>query len=141
MTTAIRAFLKQNDLTIRRISRTSGISASTLSSTFKRPINSWSIGILNNLANITHSIPTRVLQDLQTNQWKLEINSRQQTIQGVKITPKVVFQRLRFIVMNEYFEGWKPNHNDIKMLLRSNQKPNQLVKKTIHKYLREAHHA
>lgn len=43
----------------------------------------------------------------------LNIDNKEQTIQGIKITNKTKFQAIRFVVENNWFEGWEPTQSDI----------------------------
>lgn len=133
-------FLKNNDLTINNLSKKTGLSTSTLSNTFNRPLKTWKFVIFQSLAKATDTTPDRIVRELQPTSWKLNINDKKQTIQGYKIHNSKVFQKVEFTVMNERFEGWKPNYSDIKKLAFSYNHPSSLVRRLTKEYLNEAQH-
>lgn len=48
-----------------------------------------------------------------TERYQLDIDNEKQTIQGVKIANKAKFQAIRFVVENNWLEGWEPTQSDI----------------------------
>lgn len=57
-------------------------------------------------------------------EYKLEINNKEQIIQGIYILGKEVYQQIRFVVEMEHLEGWNPTRNDIQYLLDTVKHPN-----------------
>lgn len=123
MTTVIMNLLNQNNLTIYDIARTSGVSKSTLQNASEKPIESWSIRVLNAFAKGLGKKSSELLDTLQPNNYSLEINSTKQTIQGVYIPDKQTFYNIRFTVEMEHMEGWNPEKEDIEYLLNVAQNP------------------
>lgn len=60
---------------------------------------------------------------MQIDGYELEINNKEQTIQGVYIPDKGLFQQVRFVVESEHLEGWNPKTKDIKYLLNTLNHP------------------
>lgn len=48
-----------------------------------------------------------------TERYQLDIDNEKQTIQGAKIANKAKFQAIRFVVENNWLEGWEPTQSDI----------------------------
>lgn len=55
--------------------------------------------------------------------YELRIDSREQTIQGVKIPDRTLFLQIRFVVESEHLEGWEPSPDDIRDLIYSADHP------------------
>ncbi|APT13929.1 hypothetical protein QP343_04500 [Lactobacillus jensenii] len=51
--------------------------------------------------------------------YKLKIDDEAQTIQDVHVPNKEAFKIIKFSVLNNHMEGWKPNKVDIEELLDS----------------------
>lgn len=51
--------------------------------------------------------------------YKLKIDDEAQTIQDVHVPNKEAFKIIKFSVLNNHMEGWKPNKVDIGELLDS----------------------
>lgn len=116
MAITIQNYLNKNNLSISQISRQTGIGVSTLATAFKKPVENWTIKILNAVAQAAGERPSTLLDKLQDDSYKLEIDNKEQTIQGIKISNSDKFQTVRFAVEANYFEGWKPSKEDIKFL-------------------------
>jgi lambda repressor-like predicted transcriptional regulator len=119
----IKSILERNHLTLSQISDASGITTSTLSSAFDRPVQSWSIKILNGAAKGLHMRPSDLLILLQHDSYKLDIDDGTQTIQGVHITDMAEYRTVKFAVINEELEGWQPSREDILRLVDAARNP------------------
>jgi hypothetical protein len=98
------------------IAHKSGISKTTLSNAFKRPINTWTIRILNGVAKAINETPEKLLHLLQGDQYSLVINDHEQSIQGVKIPDLPTYRNVKFTVKSNVMEGWRPSRSDIEEL-------------------------
>lgn len=59
----------------------------------------------------------------------IEINNQKQTIQGVHISNREIFQQIRFTVENNHLEGWNPSKEEIEYLLsKATQADSELEK-------------
>lgn len=113
MLSKVTKFLKDNHLTLNQVSRASDISPSTLSNTFKRPVNSWKIGVLLKLAKMVHAPINDIIKYFSGYHWTLDINNQDQTIQGVHIKNKKTFKIIKSTITVECIEGWKPTKTDV----------------------------
>lgn len=127
-------FLRTNRITLRDVARKSKISLSMLSSNLSRPLSSWWFSVIQALAKSTGSTSAQVIDDLESNSWTLQTNDKSQIIQGVYISNPAVYQKLKFVVMDECFEGWQPTRADILKLYYSTSHPNKLIQKVMKSY-------
>ncbi|MEO5285928.1 helix-turn-helix domain-containing protein [Limosilactobacillus allomucosae] len=125
----IQEILQKNNLTQSDVARASGISLATINQAIKKPVSSWSIRILNAIAEVLHQSPGKLLDRLQKSQYSLEINDQYQTIQGVKINDLELYQNIRFVVQNNVLEGWEPTTEDILFLVDSAEHPDPKLEK------------
>lgn len=86
---------------------------STLSQAFQKPVESWSIRILNALALATYSDPGYVLDEIQERTFKYVVDREKQTIQGYYIPDPHDFWRIEAAVHNTVMEGYQPTKQDI----------------------------
>lgn len=105
------------------VSKSSGISMSTLSNAFSKPIESWSIKILNGLALTTFSDPGWVLSELQAKPFRYVVDREKQTIQGYYIPDPHDFWRIEAAVHNTVMEGYQPTKQDIAEIYERSLQP------------------
>lgn len=48
---------------------------------------------------------------------KLKIDDQTQTIKGIRISDPDLYKKIRFIVQNNYLEGWQPTEQEINDLV------------------------
>jgi hypothetical protein len=113
----ILGLLNNQNISVREVSEISKVPFSTLNNAMKKPIETWSIRVLNAFALALNQAPSKLLEILQPNGYELRIDNDAQTIQGVYIPDKVLFTQIRFVVENQHLEGWKPDKKDIEYLL------------------------
>ena len=113
---SVNEVMANYDTNITNISHKSGISKTTLSNAFKRPISTWTIRILNGVATAINESPEKLLHLLQGDQYSLTIDDQAQTIQGVKIPDPEIYRNIKFSVKNNVMEGWQPSRADIEDL-------------------------
>lgn len=113
---SVNEVMANYDTNLTDIAHKSGISKTTLSNAFKRPISTWTIRILNGVATAINESPEKLLHLLQDDQYSLTIDDQSQTIQGVKIPDSVTYQDIKFTVKNNAMEGWRPSRSDIEEL-------------------------
>jgi hypothetical protein len=116
MMMSVNEVMANYDTNITNISKKSGISKTTLSNAFKRPINTWTIRILNGVATAINESPEKLLHLLQGDQYSLTIDDQARTIQGVKIPDPATYQNIKFTVKSNVMEGWQPSCTDIEEL-------------------------
>lgn len=64
-----------------------------------------------------------------SNSYKLNIDDTRQTIQGIVIPDKEMYQQIRFVIENNHLEGWKPEKEDVEYLLKNAMHPDpKLIK-------------
>lgn len=112
----INEVMANYDTNLSDIAYKSGISKTTLSNAFKRPITTWTIRILNGVATAINETPEKLLHLLQGEQYSLIINDQEQAIQGVKIPDLTTYRNIKFTVKSNVMEGWKPSRSDIEEL-------------------------
>lgn len=105
--------LEASHTTATQIARDTGINPSTLTQAYKKPIDTWSVRVLNATAKGLRTTPARLLEQLQGDKYELEINDDEQVIQGVHFPDSTEYHKMRFLVVNETLEGWKPSREDI----------------------------
>ncbi|TSO26298.1 helix-turn-helix domain-containing protein [Lactobacillus sp. LL6] len=123
MTTTISAILNNNNLTVADIASKSGVARSTLGNAIKKPIESWSIRVLNAFAKGLGMQSPDLLSKLQSDNYELKIDDKHQMIQGIQISDKELYQQVKFAVVNNHLEGWQPTRDDILYLLKEVQNP------------------
>ena len=128
MNAAISKLLNNANLTIRDISKKTNVPTTTLSNALNKPIESWSIRVLNAVAAGLDERPGDLLNMLQPKAYILDINDENQSIQGVVIPDKFMYQQIRGVVEASHLEGWNPEKSDIEYILDSviNPDPKEL---------------
>lgn len=132
MPAVIQGLLNNANITIKQVSEKSKVPFSTLNNAAKKPIESWSIRVLNAFAKGLNKSPSNLLEILQPNNYQLEIDNKNQTIQGVYIADKDNFYNIRTVVEAEHLEGWNPTEIDIKNLLNTILNPDPDLLKEYH---------
>lgn len=125
---SVKELLAENNLTIKEISKKSSISETTLSSAFKRPVETWSVRTLKALAHSLYMQVDDLLRILMPEEFKLEIDDEKHIIQGVKI-PDDMFLDVKASVRYNVMEGWKPTKKDINYLVERLQSDDPIVEK------------
>lgn len=123
MATTISAMLNNNNMTVADIAAKSGVARSTLGNAIKKPIESWSIRVLNAFAKGLGMQSPDLLSKLQPDNYELQIDDENQTIQGIQISDQELYQQVKFAVVNNHLEGWQPTRDDILYLLKEVQQP------------------
>lgn len=132
MATVIMNMLDQDNLTLSDISKISNVPISTLNNAAKKPIESWSIRVLNAFAKGLSKKASVLLDELQPENYTLEINDQKQMIQGVYIADKQEYYNMRAVVQAEHLEGWNPTKQDIEYVYKEITNPKS-------EYLKEYH--
>lgn len=122
MPTTISALLKNNNLTIADVASKSGVDEATLNSATKKSIESWSIRVLNAFAKGLGMQSPDLLSELLPDNYELKIDDKRQTVQGIQVSDKELYDQVKFAVVNNHLEGWKPNGDDVQYLLKEVQK-------------------
>ena len=130
MNATVKRLLKDNHLTLRTISKQSSISEATLSSTFARPVDSWSVRVLRALANSLDLRIDELDKKLSTDSYKFDVDKQKHTIQGVKI-PENLFLSVYSSVNFNVMEGWRPTANDIEKIVDQVQQPDSTLDEEI----------
>lgn len=132
MATIIMNMLDKDNLTLSDISRITNVPISTLTNAAKKPIENWSIRVLNAFAKGLGKKASTLLDELQPKDYTLEIDDKNQMIQGVYITDKQEYLNMRAVVQAEHLEGWNPTKKDIEYVYEEITNPKS-------EYLKEYH--
>ncbi len=62
-------------------------------------------------------------------EYSLEIDNENQTIQGVFIRDKFLFQEMRGVIEASHLEGWNPTEDDVQNILNSVNNPDPAMTK------------
>lgn len=124
MTEMIMNLLSSRDLSLKKVAEKSDVSINTLKKSVHKPIESWSIRVLNAFAIGLDTSPGELLNTLEPTPYILNINDHEQTIQGVFIADKETFQQIRAVIEANHLEGWNPTASDVQDLLNSANNPN-----------------
>lgn len=119
MPAVILGLLSQENISMKEVSEKSHVPLSTLANAAKKPIETWSIRVLNAFAKGLNKRSSELLDLLQPAGYTLEIDDKKQTIQGVYIPDPAMYHNIRTAVEVEHLEGWNPTRKDIKYLLDS----------------------
>ncbi|MBI0121321.1 helix-turn-helix domain-containing protein [Lactobacillus sp. M0398] len=117
METAISRLLKSRNINIVDVAKKSAVSASTLRKAAVRPLETWSVRVLNAFATGLNERAGDLLNMLQPKEYKLDINDEKQTIQGVYVSDKAMYLELRGVIEASHLEGWNPTKKDIESVL------------------------
>lgn len=117
METAISRLLKSRNISIVDVAKKSAVSASTLRKAAVRPLETWSVRVLNAFATGLNERAGDLLNMLQPKEYKLDINDEKQTIQGVYVSDKAMYLELRGVIEASHLEGWNPTKKDIESVL------------------------
>lgn len=118
MATTINRLLKSKNISIVEVAEKSAVSASTLRKAAAKPLESWSVRVLN--ASFATGLNERagdLLNMLQPKEYKLDINDKNQTIQGVYVSDKAMYLELRGVIEASHLEGWNPTKKDVESVL------------------------
>ena len=117
MSATITKLLNSKHVSVREVAEKSHVSESTLRKAIARPIESWSIRILDAFAAGLDKRAGDLLNMLKPQSYNLEIDDETQTIQGVFIPDKEMYFEIRGVVEASHLEGWNPTKEDIQAVL------------------------
>lgn len=137
MATVIMNMLDQANLTLSDVAKTSNVPLSTLTNAAKKPIESWSIRVLNAFAKGLRKKASTLLDELQPENYTLDIDDQKQIIQGVYIADKQEYFNMRAVVQAEHLEGWNPTKKDIEYVYKEITNPKPEYLKEYHKLFGE----
>lgn len=123
MATTISALLNEQQLAIADLASQSGIDQAALAKAVEKPVATWSIAVLNAFAQGLGMQASDLLNQLQPNDYKLQIDDQKQIIQGLHISDYKLYQQVKFAVVNDHLEGWQPKREDVQYLLAEIQRP------------------
>lgn len=127
MSATIVKLLKSKNISVAKVAEASNVPLSTLRNSIVKPIETWSIRVLNAFAIALKEKPGDLLNMLETQPYILDINDETQTIQGVFIANKEIYQQIRTVVEVNHLEGWNPTESDIQELLDEAIQPDPVV--------------
>ncbi|WLS84746.1 helix-turn-helix domain-containing protein [Lactobacillus apis] len=127
MSATIVKLLESKNMSVTKVSEISNVSLSTLRNEIVKPIETWSIRVLNAFAIGLGERPGDLLNALEAQPYILDINDETQTIQGVFIADKETYQQIRTVVEVNHLEGGNPTKSDIQELLDEAINPNPQV--------------
>ena len=117
MATTINRLLKSKNISIVEVAEKSAVSASTLRKAATKPLENWSVRVLNAFATGLNERAGDLLNMLQPKEYKLDINDKNQTIQGVYVSDKAMYLELRGVIEASHLEGWNPTKKDVEFVL------------------------
>ena len=120
MNVTVKQLLKDNSLTLHDLSKQSSISETTLSSTFSRPVDTWSIRVLKDLAKSLNLRIDELDAMLSVKPFTLDVDEDKHMIQGAKVPDELFFSVYSSVNFN-VMEGWQPSANDIENLVNQMQ--------------------
>lgn len=127
MSATIVKLLKSKNISVAKVAEASNVPLSTLRNSIVKPIETWSIRVLNAFAIALKEKPGDLLNMLETQPYILDINDETQTIQGVFIANKEIYQQIRTVVEVNHLEGWNPTESDIQELFDEAIQPEPVV--------------
>ena len=127
MSATIVKLLESKNMSVTKVSEISNVPLSTLRNAIVKPIETWSIRVLNAFAIGLGERPGDLLNALEAQLYILDINDETQTIQGVFIADKETYQQIRTVVEVNHLEGWNPTKSGIQELLDGAINPNPQV--------------
>lgn len=117
METTINRLLKSKNISILEVAEKNAVSASTLRKAASKPLENWSLRVLNAFAIGLNLRAGDLLNMLQPKEYKLDINDKNQTIQVVYVSNKAMYLELRGIIEASHLEGWNPTKKDVENIL------------------------
>lgn len=132
MDVKVKQLLKDNSLTLHDLSKQSAISETTLSSTFSRPVDTWSIRVLKALAKSLNLRIDELDAKLSAKSFTLDVDEDEHMIQGVKV-PNDLFFSVYSLVNFNVMEGWQPSANDIENVVNQMQQSDVTLDEEINK--------
>ena len=117
METTINRLLKSKNIGIVEVAEKSAVSDSTLRKAAAKPLENWSVRVLNAFATGLDLRAGDLLNMLQPKEYKLDINDKNQTIQGVYVSDKAMYLELRGVIEASHLEGWNPTKKDVESVL------------------------
>ena len=88
--------LKTNNMTVAFVAQESGLDVAQVNETLKRPVATWSIQILNALADALGERPGELLERIQDFDFHLHTDDNQLTIQRVQFQTPSSYQQPGF---------------------------------------------
>lgn len=137
MPTVILGLLQNANLSMKEVSKRSNVPFSTLNNASKKPIETWSIRVLNAFAKGLKIKPSELLEKLQPSTYTLDIDDKKQSIQGVYIPDIENYYAIRTVVEAEHLEGWNPTTTDIKYLSKQAVDPDPEIVRDVENALKE----
>lgn len=123
MTATIKKLLNSQNISLNDVTTISNVPLTTLRSSITKPIEKWSIRVLNAFAKSLDIPAGDLLNMLEQKEYSLEIDNKNQTIKGVFIADKETFQQMRAVIEANHLEGWNPTADDVQDLLNSANNP------------------
>ena len=117
METTINRLLKSKNIGFLEVAEKSAVSDSTLRKAAAKPLENWSVRVLNAFATALGLRAGDLLNMLQPKEYKLDINDKNQTIQGVYVSDKSMYLELRGVIEASHLEGWNPTKKDVEFVL------------------------
>lgn len=125
MTTTIKKLLNSQNISIADVAAISNVPVTTLRSSITKPIETWSIRVLNAFAKALNESAGDLLNKLEQKEYSLEIDNKNQTIQDVFIRDKYIFQEMRGVIEASHLEGFNPTSKDIEDIQDAVMNPDQ----------------
>ncbi len=129
--------LKTNNMTVAFVAQESGLDVAQVNETLKRPVATWSIQILNALADALGERPGELLDRIQDFDFHLHTDDDQLTIQHVQFQTPSSYQQVRFAVESNVLEGWEPTTTEVRRLKESAENPDDEILMEIEQLLAE----
>lgn len=123
MAEKIDHILKANNITIALVAQESGLDVAQVRAALKRPVATWSVQILNALAETLGERPGELLDQIQDFPFHLQKDDRQLTIQRVQFSSLATYQQVRFAVESNVLEGWEPTAKEVRILRETAEHP------------------
>ncbi|MCT3055772.1 XRE family transcriptional regulator [Leuconostoc citreum] len=120
----IMTMLDDQKVSLTDVANVANIGLSTLSTAVKRPVDTWSLRIINGLARALYMQPGELVNRIQDVPFELDVNDQKQTIQGVFISDSTQYKQIKFVVNSTVMEGWQPDVKDIERLKLEAANPN-----------------
>ncbi|MBB1100157.1 helix-turn-helix transcriptional regulator [Limosilactobacillus agrestis] len=115
--------LRTNHITVAFVAQESGLDVAQVNKALQRPVATWSIQILNALADALGERPGELLEQIQDFPFQLQTDDGQLTIQHVQFQTLSSYQQVRFAVESNVLEGWEPTAKEVRMLREAAENP------------------